>query len=400
MTAALTVEPLARPPDATITVPGSKSITNRALICAALADGTCVLEGALWADDTEAMVDCLKQLGLRVDVAGERITVHGRGGAIPATEAHLDVRLSGTTARFITPVAARGHGRFEIDASPPMRRRPMAPVFDALRSVGVSVDELGEPGCLPVVIHSEGVRGGRVAVSGDVSSQFVSGLLLAGFDVDVTTALVSTPYVEMTRAVMRSFEQAGDGTYTIEPDASAASYFFAAAAIWGGRVTVPGLNRSSLQGDLRFVDVLASMGATVEADGHGVTVRGTGTLHGLEVDLRDLSDMVPTLAAVAVFADAPTTITGVAFIRGKESDRIGDLARELRRCGIAVNERDDGLTINPGQPRPARLRTYDDHRLAMAFALIGLRAPGIEIEDPECVAKTFPGYFDALDRLR
>jgi len=204
MTAALTVEPLARPPDATITVPGSKSITNRALICAALADGTCVLEGALWADDTEAMVDCLKQLGLRVDVAGERITVHGRGGAIPATEAHLDVRLSGTTARFITPVAARGHGRFEIDASPPMRRRPMAPVFDALRSVGVSVDELGEPGCLPVVIHSEGVRGGRVAVSGDVSSQFVSGLLLAGFDVDVTTALVSTPYVEMTRAVTRT----------------------------------------------------------------------------------------------------------------------------------------------------------------------------------------------------
>ena len=399
MTAVLSVEPLARPPDATITVPGSKSITNRALICAALADGASVLEGALLADDTEAMVDCLRRLGIDcVDVHVDRITVHGQGGVIPATEAQLDVRLSGTTARFIIPVAARGHGRFEIDAAPPMRRRPMGPTFDALRSVGVEVDERGDPGCLPVVIRSEGVRGGRVSASGDVSSQFVSGLMLAGFDVDVTTALVSTPYVDMTRAIMRTFEH--PITYPIEPDASAASYFFAAAAIWGGQVTVTGLGRPSLQGDLRFVDVLASMGAAIELDERRTTVRGTGTLHGVVVDLRDLSDMVPTLAAVAVFADSATTITDVGFIRGKESDRIGDLVRELRRCGIEAVEHDDGLTVNPGQPQPARIRTYDDHRMAMAFALIGLRAPGIEIEDPECVSKTFPGYFDALDQLR
>ena len=168
----------------------------------------------------------------------------------------------------------------------------------------------------------------------------------------------------------------------------------------GAGVTVEGLGPSSLQGDLRFVDVLESMGAIVEREADRTTVRGTGMLHGVDVDLRDLSDMVPTLAAVAVFADSPTTITGVGFIRGKESDRIGDLITELRRCGIDAVEHDDGLTINPGQPKPARIRTYDDHRMAMAFALIGLRSPGIEIEDPECVAKTFPGYFDALDQLR
>jgi 3-phosphoshikimate 1-carboxyvinyltransferase len=398
MTDALPVEPLARPPDVSIRVPGSKSLTNRALICAALAHGTSELDGALWADDTEAMVECLRALGIDIEVAGDRITVHGHGGTIPATDARLDVRLSGTTARFIVPVAARGRGRYEIDASPPMRRRPMAPTFDALRSLGVTIEELGEPGCLPVELRSDGVRHGRVTVSGDVSSQFVSGLVLAGFEVDISTTLVSAPYVEMTRAVMRAFASAG--RYVVAPDASAASYFFGAAAICGGRVTVDGLDQSSLQGDLRFVDVLKSMGVTVERPPGSTTVRGTGLLHGVDVDLRDLSDMVPTLAAVAVFADSPTTISGVGFIRKKESDRIGDLITELRRCGIDAVEHDDGLTITPGAVRPARIRTYDDHRMAMAFALIGLRVPGIEIEDPQCVAKTFPGYFDALDQLR
>ncbi|MEY2452417.1 MAG: 3-phosphoshikimate 1-carboxyvinyltransferase [Acidimicrobiaceae bacterium] len=398
MTDALTVEPLARPPDATVVVPGSKSVTNRALVCAARADGTSVLEGALWADDTEAMVDCIRALGIDIEVDGARITVHGRGGVIPATEALLDVRLSGTTARFITPLAATGYGRFEIDAAPPMRRRPMRPTLDALRALGIRVEELGEPGCLPVVIETTGVGGGPVSVSGDVSSQFVSGLLLAGFDVDVTTALVSQPYVDMTRAVMQAFSTAR--TYAIEPDASAASYFFAAAVLGGGRVTVEGLGTSSLQGDLRVVDVFESMGAAVDREAGRTTVRGTGTIRGVDVDLRDLSDMVPTLAAVAVFADSPTTITGVGFIRKKESDRIGDLITELRRCGIEAVEHDDGLTITPGAVRPARIRTYDDHRMAMAFALIGLRVRGIEIEDPQCVAKTFPSYFDALDQLR
>ena len=398
MTGARLVEPLTRPPHATITVPGSKSITNRALVCAALAEGTSVLDGALWADDTEAMVECLRALGIGIEVAGDRITVHGQGGAIPATDARLDVRLSGTTARFIVPVAARGHGRYEVDAAPPMRRRPMGPTFDALRSVGVKVDELGEPGCLPVVVDSPGVRGGRVSVSGDVSSQFLSGLLLAGFDADVSTELVSEPYVQMTRAVIDAFRTAR--AYGVEPDASAASYFFAAAALLDGKVTVEGLGTDSLQGDLQFVDVLAAMGADVDRGATRTTVRGTAVLHGIDVDLRHLSDMVPTLAAVAVFAESPTTIRGVGFIRGKESDRIAAVVTELQQCGIDAVELDDGLTILPGQPHAARIRTYDDHRMAMAFALIGLRVPGIEIRDPDCVAKTFPGYFEALDQLR
>jgi 3-phosphoshikimate 1-carboxyvinyltransferase len=237
-----------------------------------------------------------------------------------------------------------------------------------------------------------------VSVSGDVSSQFVSGLLLAGFDVDITTDLVSEPYVVMTRAVIDAF--ARPRTYAIEPDASAASYFFAAAAIGDGQVTVEGLGTSSLQGDLAFVDVLASMGAVVERDEGRTTVYASGRLQGVDVDLRHLSDMVPTLAVVAVFASSPTTIRGVGFIRGKETDRIAAVVTELQRCGIDAVELDDGLSIRPGVPQPARIRTYDDHRMAMAFALIGLRVPGIEIRDPNCVAKTFPAYFETLDALR
>jgi 3-phosphoshikimate 1-carboxyvinyltransferase len=394
------IEPLTGPPDATVSVPGSKSITNRALVCAAQADGTSTLEGALLADDTEAMIDCLGALGISVGVAadGTTVTVNGRGGAFPVDDAHLDVRLSGTTARFITPVAATGRRGFTVDGGAPMRRRPMGPMIDALRSVGVTIDELGDPGCLPIRVDASGLHSRRVRVSGDVSSQFLSGLLLAGFEVDLTTDLVSEPYVRMTRAVIDAFGSAR--TYEIEPDASAASYFLAAAAVCDGRVTVEGLGSSSLQGDLAFVDVLQFMGAGVECDDRGTSVHGKGSLRGIDVDLRHLSDMVPTLAAVAVFADSPTTIRGVGFIRSKESDRIAAVVTELRRCGIDATETDDGLVINPGTPRPARIETYDDHRIAMAFALIGLRVPGIEIVDPDCVAKTFPGYFEALERLR
>jgi 3-phosphoshikimate 1-carboxyvinyltransferase len=394
----LPIEPLTRPPRATVTVPGSKSITNRALVCAALAPGASVLEGALWADDTEAMVGCLQALGIQIEVNGDRMTVHGQGGRIPAWRADLDVKLSGTTARFITPVAARGGGVYDIDGGEPMRRRPMGPTIEALRSVGVRVEELGAPGCLPIRIDAAGLNGRTVSVSGDVSSQFISGLLLAGFDVDITTDLVSEPYVVMTRAVIDAF--ARPRTYAVEPDASAASYFFAAAAIGDGQVTVEGLGTSSLQGDLAFVDVLASMGAVVERDEGRTTVYASGRLQGVDVDLRHLSDMVPTLAVVAVFASSPTTIRGVGFIRGKETDRIAAVVTELQRCGIDAVELDDGLSIRPGVPQPARIRTYDDHRMAMAFALIGLRVPGIEIRDPNCVAKTFPAYFETLDALR
>jgi 3-phosphoshikimate 1-carboxyvinyltransferase len=419
MTVARAITPLAGGFDAVVRVPGSKSITNRAIVCAALADGTSSLEGALWADDTEAMAACLQALGVDVDVDvdSERIVVDGCGGALPAASARLDVLLSGTTARFIAPVVSTGHGRYEIDGGAPMRLRPMGPLIQALRALGVTVEETGEPGHLPLVVDADGVEGGLVALSADVSSQFLSGVLLAapyfakGVDVELTTGLVSAPYVELTRSVMRAFGVEPQGlvvapgryrsrTFSIEPDASTASYFFAAAVVSGGRVRIDGLGTTSSQGDLALVDVFASMGATVERDARSTAVACTGTLHGATVDLRHFSDMVPTLAVVAALADSPTTITGVGFIRGKESDRIDAVVTELQRCGIDAVADDDGMTIAPGMPHGAVIETYDDHRIAMAFSVLGLRVPGIEITDPGCVAKTFPKFFDTLDRLR
>jgi len=264
----------------------------------------------------------------------------------------------------------------------------------------------------------------ELVVRGDASSQFLSGLLMVapalptGLRVRVGGRLVSRPYVDMTAAVMRAFGAAAttgtsDGertwvvapggytaaTYPVEPDASAASYFFAAAAICGGRVTVDGLGKDSLQGDLAFVDLLERMGCRVERGATATTVEGTGPLAGIDADLADLSDTAPTLAAVAVFARSPTRLRGIGFIRAKETDRVGNVVRELRRCGIEAEEEDDGLLVRPGTPHPARVETYRDHRMAMSFALLGLRSPGIEIADPGCVAKTFPGYWAALARL-
>jgi 3-phosphoshikimate 1-carboxyvinyltransferase len=265
------------------------------------------------------------------------------------------------------------------------------------------------------------MQGGTARLPGDVSSQFVSGLLLAGpclaggLRVEPTTPLVSTPYVAMTAAVMAAFgagaRRDGDAwivpqgryraaTYAVEPDASAASYFFAAAVLTGGRVTVPGLGRGSLQGDLAFVDVLERMGAVVEREDDRTTVAAGPGLHGVDVDLSELSDTAQTLAAVAVFADSPTRVRGIAFARAKETDRLAAVVRELRRVGVAAEETDDGFLVHPGTPQPAVVETYDDHRMAMSFALLGLRVPGIAIADPGCVAKTFPGFWDALEGLR
>jgi 3-phosphoshikimate 1-carboxyvinyltransferase len=418
------IQPLTAPPDVTVTVPGSKSLTNRALVTAALADGTSRLTGILLADDTEAMIGALTALGIAIEVDREAAVAHVQGcaGQVPPGPATLDVRLSGTTARFLAPLLALGRGSYVLDAEPAFRLRPMAPLFAALRELGVEVEELGEKGRLPARLTTSGLVGGRVAVAGDVSSQFLSGLLLAGpvtrdgLDLELTTPLVSVPYVELTVATMtafgahvershpRRFHVAPDGyravDHHIEPDATAASYFLAAAAITGGRVRIAGLTRKALQGDVRFADVLARMGAEVIADEDGLEVRGTGRLHGIEVDLADLSDTAQTLAAVAVFADSPTRVTGIGFIRGKETDRIGAVVTELRRCGIDAHEEPDGFVVHPGTPRPTVVATYDDHRMAMSFALLGLVAPGIQIADPGCVAKTFPGYFEVLDELR
>jgi 3-phosphoshikimate 1-carboxyvinyltransferase len=410
------VQPLSEPPDATVRVPGSKSLTNRALVCAAFADGRSTLSGALVADDTEAMLGALGELGVTIERDSTTLVVQGTGGAVPAGPAELDARYSGTTARFLAPVLAAGTGPYRLDAFEPMRARPMGPVIEALRVLGTDVEEEGEPGHLPMTIAG-GARGGRVELPGHVSSQFLSGLLLAGpmfelgVEVHLTTPLVSVPYVALTRQVMAAFGVTVDGTsvapgryrstdYVVEPDASAASYFFAAAAVTGGRVTIAGLGRSSAQGDLAFVDVLEQMGASVERTATSITVTGAGALHGVTVDLGDFSDMAQTLAAVAVFADSPTAVTGIDFIRRKETDRIGETVANLRRLGVEADEDNDGFTVHPGAVHGGRVETHDDHRMAMSFAVVGLRVPGVEIVDPGCVAKTYPEFWTDLDQLR
>ena len=418
------ITPLSRPPDATVRVPGSKSVTNRALVAAALARGPSELSGVLAADDTSAMIAGLDALGvvLRVSDDGRRVRVVGTGGRLPATSPSVDVRLSGTTARFLAPVLALAEGTARLDGGEPFRRRPMGPSIDALRQLGAEVVEMGERGRLPIAVTAPPVPAGRVRVAGDASSQFLSGLLLVapvledGLTIEVDTPLVSRPYVALTERVLgwfgaevhhpdpHTFVVPGSG-YTgtdlaIEPDASAASYLLAAAAITGGRVRVAGLTRHSSQGDADFAHVLGRMGAEVLVDDHGTEVRGTGRLTGIEVDLGGMSDTAQTLAAVAVFADAPTRITGIGFIRAKETDRIAAVATELRRLGIDAVEESDGLLIHPGRPAPGTVSTYNDHRMAMSFALLGLVVPGIEIADPHCVDKTFPRYFEVLEELR
>jgi 3-phosphoshikimate 1-carboxyvinyltransferase len=418
------IRPLAVPPDVTVRVPGSKSLTNRALVTAALATGTSRLEGLLLADDTEAMLGALGALGIGIELdrAGATAVIDGCAGMVPAGPRTIDVRLSGTTARFLAPLVCLGRGEYVLDGGASFRARPMGPLLQALADLGVGVEPLGAPDRLPVRLRAQGLAGGRVALTGDVSSQFLSGLLLVGpvtregLELDLTTPLVSQPYVALTLAVMAAFGASAEqtaarrfvvppggyqaATYRIEPDASAASYLLAAAAITGGRVRVEGLTAASTQGDVGFAEVLARMGAEVTTDATGIEVRGTGRLDGIEIDMAGLSDTAQTLAAVAVFARGPTRVTGIGFIRAKETDRIAAVVTELRRCGIDAREEPDGFVIQPGTPGPARIRTYDDHRMAMSFALLGLRVSGIEIEDPGCVAKTFPAYFEVLDELR
>ena len=414
------ITPLVSPPDTDVTLPGSKSITNRALVCAALAEGRSTLRGALFADDTEAMLSVLAGLGITTDVDRQSATivVEGCGGDLPGVDAEVSANQSGTTARFAVPLAALGAAPVVVDAHPQMRDRPMDDQFDALRSMGVTVEELGEPGRLPARIV--GPLGSHTStLAGDVSSQFITGLLLAGgadrLRVALTTEPISRPYIEMTTAVMAAFgadvdHDAGrvwsvgggyQGTdYRIEPDASAASYFLGAAAITGGRVRVLGLGRDALQGDVAFAEVLAAMGCSVTLGDDFVEVAGRA-VHGVDVDLSDLSDTAPTLAVVAAFAETPSRVHGIGFIREKESDRVAGPVTELRRAGVDAEEFDDGFVIRPaGLPAPATFETYDDHRMAMALALVGLVVPGVAVRNPGCVAKTFPGFFAALDQLR
>lgn len=428
----LEIRPYAGPRlSATITVPGSKSITNRALVLAALAsrEVLCALRGALRSEDTDVMVECLRRLGVKArwDAPDWLIVFSRELEESPAEPVNLFVGNSGTTMRFLTAMLATRKGRFRLDGIPRMRERPVQDLLDALNQIrGVRAASEAQNGCPPVVVENSGrVWADTIVVRAGISSQFLSGLLMAApylatedrwVTVQVDGPLVSEPYVEMTLAMMRTwghqFERPAPdtyrigpntvplfkGPYAIEPDASAASYFWATAAILGGRVTVSGLTEHSLQGDVAFVDALQQMGCRVEKCDSGVTVHG-GPLRGIDVDMNAISDTVMTLGAVACFADGPTRIRNVAHIRHKETDRIAALATELRRLGAEVEEFPDGLAITPRPLHGAAVETYNDHRMAMSLALIGLRVPGVVIKNPGCVAKTYPGFWEDLDRL-
>jgi 3-phosphoshikimate 1-carboxyvinyltransferase len=435
MTAVIGVRPGSGPVDFEAIVPGSKSITNRALVCAALASGVSRLEGVAPGDDTAAMIDGLGRFGIGCGPIGPdhtrntsgspdaaRIEVAGCAGVLQPSTVRIDARLAGTTSRFLTAVAALGTTPYVIDGSAPLRRRPMGLLHRALGELGAVVETLGDPESLPVRITGP-VRSGRLSMRGDISSQYLTALMLIapllddGLVIDLESELVSRPYLDMTAGVMAAFGvdtaavggdriEVGSGAYVacdyrIEPDASSASYPAAIVAAVGGRATLVGLRRDSLQGDRRFLDLIEMMGCTLQWNNDGVEItRSPETeLRSIDVDLRDASDLVPTLAALAVAAHGVSRIRGVGFIRSKESDRLGALTAGLGSFGARITEFDDGLAIEPG-PRPAEvapLETHDDHRLAMAYCVAGF-ASGLPIEicNPEVVSKSWPGFWDAL----
>jgi 3-phosphoshikimate 1-carboxyvinyltransferase len=428
----LQITPINHPLDAAVRVPGSKSLTNRALLIASLADGTTRLTNALFSDDSKYFANALQTLGFEVqsDELKQEITVTGLCGKIPSKKAELFIGNAGTAARFLSAFLTLGQGEFIIDGDARMRERPIGDLIDALHQLGVELEAPND--CPPVEIYANGLPGGQTKIAGNISSQFLSALLMVApyanspIEIDVTTELNSKPYVDMTIAIMKDFgveierhgyehftirpssflppfdvAQGKLSSYFIESDASAASYFFAAPVICGGIVRVENISRNSKQGDIAFLDILEQMGCEIKEGDNSVEVMRTKSLVGVDVDMRDIPDTAQTLAAIAPFATSPTRIRGIASARLKETDRVHATCMELARLGVSVEEYEDGLTIYPcDEIQPGTIRTYNDHRMAMAFSLIGLRNPGIVIENPACVSKTFPNYFEVLDGLR
>jgi 3-phosphoshikimate 1-carboxyvinyltransferase len=416
-----TIEIIPRTPvQATLTLPGSKSYTHRALMAAALAAGESVLTNALAAEDTELTAAALTQLGAGIDWQGTTIRVTGRHGRWLPASSPIYLGNSGTSMRFLTALAALGEGEYLLTGTERLCQRPLGELLQALGQVGVkAVSERGD-GCPPVRVTG-GLTGGKAQLSGAISSQYLSALLLIGplapkgLEIEITGELVSRPYVDLTLEVLgdfgiayyregyRLFELPGGQSYlprdyVIEADASSASYFWAAAAVTSGRVTITNLSLESSQGDAAFPEVLGRMGCAIASTPAGLTVQG-GALQAVTVDMSTMPDLVPTLAVLAAFATGDTVITGVAHLRHKESDRLHAVATELAKMGLEVRETDDGLVIRGGAPQGAVIHTYDDHRIAMSFAVAGLKVPGVAIEDPQCVAKSFPDFWRFFQQL-
>ncbi len=408
-----------------VSVPGSKSITNRALLLAALSDGECRLNGALFSDDSRHFLSCVQALGIRADADEEKksVVVGGLGGDIPNREASIYVGSAGTAARFITAFLGVSKGNFYLDSSEQMKKRPMAPLLKALRELGCQVICAEEEGHFPFRLISDGVKTNEISVDIGDSSQFLSALLISAACIEdgLKIKVLGThgmSYINITTEMMKKFgvgvERSAEdifyvpggqnyslSEYDIEPDMSAAAYFYAAAAILGCSVTVNGVHRGMLQGDEKFLDVLEQMGCKVKETSKGVCVTGPegGKIHGVDVDMSAFSDQALTLAAIAPFADSPVCIRGIGHIRHQECDRINAIVDSCARMGIKTEEFDGGIRIFPGEPKTANIQTFEDHRVAMSFAVTGLRASGITIENPMCCRKTFENFFEVLEEM-
>lgn len=423
------VKQLNRPIQWTVEVPGSKSITNRALLMAALTQGSVKLKGVLFSDDSRYFLSSLQSLGytVRIDEERKEVEVEGHGGIIPRTESEIYVGSAGTAARFLTAMLGLAEGTFVIQASEQMKKRPMRPLFEALVSLGAQIEWLEQEWHLPVRItgarrnQSDELTVLKLDIS--ESTQFLSAFLLispmfsGGLRIDITSEKRDGSYIRITRKMMEEFgvNAVFDGSsyevkeksayrkseYQIEPDLSAACYFYGAAAVTGGSAKVKNVHSDSMQGDLRFLGVLEQMGCVLKEEADGISVTGPkcGDLKGISVNMNDFSDQALTLAAIAPYAQDIVQISNVAHIRGQECDRIHAIVSNLERAGIRCEEYPDGVVIHPGQPKHCSIETFDDHRVAMAFSILGLRCDGIVIENPLCCRKTFEHYFEVLDSL-
>ena len=407
--------------DAIITIPGSKSYTHRAFILSALAGGESVLINPLRSEDTDHTVQGLKKFGVPIFWEGDVAHVFGKGGELKSTAEEINVGNSGTSMRFLTALSALKNGRTLLDGSERMRKRPIGDLLDGLQMLGARAYSKEGNGYPPVVVESRGLEGGTVRIKGEKSSQFLSALLMVApysqkdVCLEVTGHLASKPYVDITLDIMSTFGvevqnesyhsflvRAGQSylpqKYRIEGDASNASYFFSAAAVSRGRLRVENFNPVSLQGDKGFLDILKKMGCEVILRENGVEVQGK-ELQGIEIDMNGMPDLVPTLAVTAAFARGKTVIKNIGHLRFKESDRIRALAVELSKMGIRVEEGEDWLRIEGGKPHGAEIESYNDHRIAMSFAIAGLVVPGVKINGERCVDKSFPGFWEKLKEL-
>lgn len=417
------VLPVTNPISCEIEVPGSKSITNRALLLASIAKGKSVLTNVLFSDDARAFMDCLKELGYEIEINEMKKTVEIFGG-LPKTKRTINVRSAGTAARFITAMLAAYEGDYVINASEQMKARPMKPLLDVLHSLGAGIEYIEKEGHLPFRLYGRHLDGGSVLLETGRSSQFLSALLMTGglykngLTIQPVDKEVARSYIDITLKMIRQFEgyayKSEEGhyivkpeqkyvsqKYKIEPDISSACYFFAMAALTGGSILVKDVYYSSMQGDIKFLDILSKLGCEITETDKGMLVKGSvnGRYSGIDVDMNDCSDQTMTLAALAPFASSPTTIRNIQHIRFQESDRIYAIVTELTKMGIKCTETEDGIMIYPGTPKAAVIDTYDDHRMAMAFSLVGLKVNGIKINNPSCTSKTFENYFAILNNL-